>query len=181
VPWFIICVRLGPSTPGDYVRARVLAGAPKPGCDRSGIRGMLTVGRNLDRTGQPLSTYFATLILSKLSLIFSHLFPLYSDYSYLFLLKTKVDFTLWNPTPRVTLEIGDLLLGTKTKIFLYKCLWIWMLVLMIFVWFESLIECDELWSNVHDYICIYIMLIKLTRQTRLSLIKVSSITISISS
>ena len=57
VPWFIICVRLGPSTPGDYVRARVLAGAPKPGCDRSGIRGMLTVGRNLDRTGQPLSTY----------------------------------------------------------------------------------------------------------------------------
>jgi hypothetical protein len=24
VPWFIICVRFGPSTPGDYVRARVL-------------------------------------------------------------------------------------------------------------------------------------------------------------
>jgi hypothetical protein len=24
MPWFIICVRLGPSTPGDYVRARVL-------------------------------------------------------------------------------------------------------------------------------------------------------------
>jgi hypothetical protein len=24
VPWFIICVRLGPITPGDYVRARVL-------------------------------------------------------------------------------------------------------------------------------------------------------------
>jgi hypothetical protein len=24
VPWFIICVGLGPSTPGDYVRARVL-------------------------------------------------------------------------------------------------------------------------------------------------------------
>jgi hypothetical protein len=24
VPWFIICVRLGPSTPSDYVRARVL-------------------------------------------------------------------------------------------------------------------------------------------------------------
>jgi hypothetical protein len=24
VPWFIICVRLGPSTPGDYVHARVL-------------------------------------------------------------------------------------------------------------------------------------------------------------
>jgi hypothetical protein len=27
-------------------------GSLKPGCDRSGIRGMLTVGRNLDRTGQ---------------------------------------------------------------------------------------------------------------------------------
>jgi hypothetical protein len=49
-------VRLGPSTPGDYVRARVLVPL-KPGCDRSGIRGMLTVGRNLDRTKQPLSTY----------------------------------------------------------------------------------------------------------------------------
>jgi hypothetical protein len=24
VPWFIICVRLGPSTPDDYVCARVL-------------------------------------------------------------------------------------------------------------------------------------------------------------
>jgi hypothetical protein len=56
VPWFIIYVRLGPSTPGDYVRARVLVPL-KPGCDRSGIRGMLTVGRNLDITGQPLSTY----------------------------------------------------------------------------------------------------------------------------
>jgi hypothetical protein len=46
-------------------------GPLKPECDRSGIRGMLIVGRNLDRTGQPLPT-FATLILSKLSLIFSH-------------------------------------------------------------------------------------------------------------
>jgi hypothetical protein len=50
VPWFIICVRLGPSAPSDYVRARVLVPL-KPGCDRSGIRGMLTVGRNLDRNG----------------------------------------------------------------------------------------------------------------------------------
>jgi hypothetical protein len=56
VPWFIICVRLGPSTPGDYVRARVLVPL-KPGCDRSGIRGMLTVGLNLDRIGQPNLTY----------------------------------------------------------------------------------------------------------------------------
>ena len=55
---------------------------------------MLTVGRNLDRTGQPFLLTLATLVLSKLFLIFSHLFPLYSDYSYLFLLKTNVDFTL---------------------------------------------------------------------------------------
>jgi hypothetical protein len=59
VPWFIICVRLGPSTPGDYVRARVLVPL-KPGCDRSGIRGMLTVGRNLDRNEQ--NPYLLTLL-----------------------------------------------------------------------------------------------------------------------
>jgi hypothetical protein len=64
----------------------------KTGCDRSGIRGMLTVGRNLDRNGQTLTS--TTMILSKLFLIISHIFPPYSDYSYLFLLKTKVDFTL---------------------------------------------------------------------------------------
>jgi hypothetical protein len=76
VPWFIICVSLGPSTPGDYARARVLV-PPKPRCDRSGIREMLTLGRNLDRTGQPLSTYLCySNFFSKLFLIFSHLFPL---------------------------------------------------------------------------------------------------------
>jgi hypothetical protein len=32
----------------------------KPGCDRSGIRGMLTVGRNLDRNGQ--NPYLLTLL-----------------------------------------------------------------------------------------------------------------------
>jgi hypothetical protein len=37
--------------------SRLGFGPLKPECDRSGIRGMLTVGRNLDRTGQPLSTY----------------------------------------------------------------------------------------------------------------------------
>jgi hypothetical protein len=85
-------VRLGPSALGDYVRARVLV-PPKPGCDRSGMRGMLAVGRNLDRTGQPL-LIFATLILSKLFLIFSHLLLLYSAYLTFSLLKTKLDFTL---------------------------------------------------------------------------------------
>jgi hypothetical protein len=75
---------------------------PKPGCDRSGIRGMLTVGRNLDRTGQPLPTYLCYSDFFKLILIFSYLFPLYSDYSYLILLKTNVDFTIWSPVPKVT-------------------------------------------------------------------------------
>jgi hypothetical protein len=51
VPWVIICVRLDPS----IRHARVWP--PKSGCDRSGIRGTLTVGHDLDRTGQPLSTY----------------------------------------------------------------------------------------------------------------------------
>jgi hypothetical protein len=65
----------------------------KPGRDRSGIRGMLTVGRNLDRTKQnPYLLTFATLILSKLSLIFSHLLLFYSDYSYLFPSKDKSGF-----------------------------------------------------------------------------------------
>jgi hypothetical protein len=53
VPWVIICVRLDPSTHVSCARIW----PPKSGCDRSGIRGMLTVGRNLDRTGQPLPTY----------------------------------------------------------------------------------------------------------------------------
>jgi hypothetical protein len=42
-------MRLGPSTPGDYVRARVLVPL-KPRRDRSGIRGLLTIVHNLDKT-----------------------------------------------------------------------------------------------------------------------------------
>jgi hypothetical protein len=37
VPWFIICVRLGPSTPGDYVCARVLV-PRNPGVTRPNFR-----------------------------------------------------------------------------------------------------------------------------------------------
>jgi hypothetical protein len=65
----------------------------KSGCDGSGIRGMLTVGQNLDRTGQPLSTYLCySEFFSKLLLFFSHLFPHYSDYSCLFTSKDKIGF-----------------------------------------------------------------------------------------
>jgi hypothetical protein len=93
----------------------------------------------------------------KLSLMFSHPLLLYSDYSYFSLLKTNVDFTIWNPVPKVTFRNRrPTLRDKKIKLFFYKYLYAWMLVLMIFVWFGSLIECDELWSNVHNYIYIYV-------------------------
>jgi hypothetical protein len=106
-------------------------GPLKSGCERSGIRGMLTVGRNLDRTGQPLSTYLCySDPFSKLILIFSYLFPLYSDYSYLFFPKTIVDFTLWNPVPKVTFRNKRPTLRNKNKtifikIYTLECLFLW--------------------------------------------------------
>jgi hypothetical protein len=159
-------------------------GPIKPGSDRSGIRGMLTVGRNLGRTGQPLFTYLATLILSKLFLIFSHIFPLYSDYPYLFLLKTNVDFTLWNPIPKVTLGIGDLPSGTKIKtnfvnIYMLECLFLWYLS-DLDLWLSAM-SCEVMSTITSAYTYRKKILIKITRQTRLSLIKLSSLTISISS
>jgi hypothetical protein len=129
----------------------------KTGCYRSGIRGMLTVGRNLDRNGQ--NHYLLTLLwfflylswsflpstvllwltlplllwyFSKLVLIFSHLFPLYSDYPYLFFLKTKVDFTLWNLVPKVTFRNRRPTPRNKNKtifigIYTLECLFLWYL------------------------------------------------------
>ena len=86
MPWFIICVRLGPSTPSDYVRARVLD--PKTRVWQKWYQ------RNVDCRTKPIwnwttNTYLSLLLwfFSKLFLIFSHLFPLYSDYSYLFFSK----------------------------------------------------------------------------------------------
>ena len=129
-------------------------GAPKPGCDRSGIRGMLTVGRNLDRTGQ--NPYLLTLhwFFSKLILIFSHLFPLYSDYSYLFSLKTKVDFTLWNPVPKVTFRNRRPNLRNKNKtIFIYalECLFLWYLS-DLDLWL-SVISCGVMSIITSAYTC----------------------------
>jgi hypothetical protein len=92
----------------------------------------------------------------KLILIFFHLFLLYSDYSYLFLLKTNVNFTLWNPVLKVTFRNRRPTPRNKNKTIFYRYLYAWVFVLMILSWFGSLIECDELWSNVHNYICIYI-------------------------
>jgi hypothetical protein len=53
VPWVIICVILDSST--HLVKFAPGFRPLKPGCDRSGIRAILTIGRNLDRTRQPLT------------------------------------------------------------------------------------------------------------------------------
>jgi hypothetical protein len=127
----------------------------KTGCHRSGIRGMLTVGRNLDRIRQPIPTYLCY------SDSFQTYLNLFSSNSALllrflhFLLKTNVDFTLWNLVPKVTFRDRRPTLRNKNKPF-FRYLYAWVFVLMIFVWFGSLIECDESWSNVHNYIYIYV-------------------------
>jgi hypothetical protein len=117
--------------------------------------------RNVDCRMKPRYNWTTIIYLplllwffSKLLLIFSHLFPLYSDDCYLFPSKDKLGFHTLKSCAWL-LGIGDLLLGTNQNYFC-KYLCASMLVLMILVWFESLIECDELWSNVHNYICIYI-------------------------
>jgi hypothetical protein len=55
VPWFIICVRLGPSTLGDYFVPSF--GPRNPGVTEVVSEPMLTIGWNLDRTGQSILTY----------------------------------------------------------------------------------------------------------------------------
>ena len=75
----------------------------------------------------PLLLWF----FSKLFLICSHLFPLYSDYSYLFLLKTNVDLTLWNPVPKLAFRNRRPNLRNKNKtiffIYMLECLFLWYL------------------------------------------------------
>jgi hypothetical protein len=70
---------------------------------------MLTVGRNLDRTGQNPYLLIFTLILSILFLILSHLWLFYSNYSYLFYSKkTRRISHLGILHIRPSKEIGDL-------------------------------------------------------------------------
>jgi hypothetical protein len=124
-----------------WLCSRLGFGPLKSGCDRSGIRGMLTVGRNLDRTGQPLPTY---LCYSDSFWTFLNLFSPISALLWLFLLfllKTNVDFTLWNHVPKVTFRNRRPTLRNKKNHF-YKYLYAWVFVLMIFVWFGSSLECD---------------------------------------
>jgi hypothetical protein len=69
----------------------------------------LTVGRNLDRTGQNPYLFNFTLILSILFLILSHFWLFYSDYFYLFYSrKTRRISHLRILHLRLPKEIGDL-------------------------------------------------------------------------
>jgi hypothetical protein len=123
-------------------------GPLKPWCDRSGIRGMLTVGRNLDRNGHNhylltllwfflyfsrFCLTFATLSFSKLILIFSHLILLTLIILTFSFLKTNVDFTLWNPVPKVTFRNRRPILRNKkiktifVNIDMLECLLLWYL------------------------------------------------------
>jgi hypothetical protein len=84
---------------------------------------MLTVGRNLDRTGQNPYLLTFTLILSILFLIMSHLWLIYSDYSYLFYSrKTRRISHLGILHLRLPKEIGDLRQNNNIYILFLKCL-----------------------------------------------------------
>jgi hypothetical protein len=63
-----------------------------PGVTEVVLEEMLTVGRNLDRTGQNLYLLTFTLNLSILFLIMSHLWLFYSDYAYLLYSKKQEGF-----------------------------------------------------------------------------------------
>jgi hypothetical protein len=70
---------------------------------------MLTVGRNLDRTGQNPYLLTFILILYILFLILSHLWLFYPDYSYLFYSrKTRMISHLGILHLRLPKKIGDL-------------------------------------------------------------------------
>jgi hypothetical protein len=74
------------------------------GCDRSGIRGMLSIERNLDILAKLLPTYLATLIFLNFPWSFLIYYCLSLTILTFSLLKTKYDFTLWNPEHKVTLR-----------------------------------------------------------------------------
>jgi hypothetical protein len=77
-----------------------------------------------------------------------------------------MDFTLWNPVPKVTLGIGDLLLGTKTKLFfigiyVLECLFLWYLS-DLDLWL-SVMGCGVMSTITSAYTYRKKMLIKITR------------------
>ena len=110
----IICVVLF----GAYMRCSRLCPL-NTGVTEVVLEAMLTIGRNLHRNRQIFTYLPYSNSLSKLFLIISHLFALYSDYSYLFLLKTNGDFTLWNLVPKVTFRNRRPTLRNKNKTIFY--------------------------------------------------------------
>jgi hypothetical protein len=93
--------------------------------------------RNVDCKTKPRYNWTTIIYLplplwffSKLILTFSRLFLLHSNYSYLFFLKTNLDFTLWNPVPKVTFRNRRPNLRNKNKtifigIYVFECLFLW--------------------------------------------------------
>jgi hypothetical protein len=121
----------------------------KPGVTEVVSEEMLTVGRNLDRNGQNpslLTLLWFILYLSHLDLVSPSTFLLWSLLS--FLLWDKMDFTPWNPTFMTFLR--DRIPKTKLKLFslLKKC---GLIVLMINVWFASLID----WNIIDGHLSMY--------------------------
>jgi hypothetical protein len=129
----------------------------KSGCDRSGIGAMLTLWRNLDRNGQ--NPYLLTLIwiFSNIFLIFSHLFPLYSDKCVLIYFRytlTNADFTHWNPMPKVTFKNRRPIIRNKNKtifigIYTLECLFLWYL-LDLDLWL-SVMSCGVMSTITYAY------------------------------
>jgi hypothetical protein len=115
IHWVIICVDLIWRTYETHPGL-----ALKSGCDRSGIRRMLTVARNLDRTGQN-PTYLSLLwFFLYFSWSFLTFWLFYSDYSYHFYPRRAERIShLGILYLRILEEIWDL-----QKIFLsiFKCL-----------------------------------------------------------
>jgi hypothetical protein len=118
-------------------------------------QGMSLCRSSLDRSfGVYLRTVFAYMLIFRSCLCLKDLRRWSRPPTLTFsLLKTKVYFTLWNPVPNVILWNRRPNLRNKNKT-IFRYLYTWMFVLMILVRFGSLIECDELWSYVHN--CIYI-------------------------
>jgi hypothetical protein len=137
--------------------------------------------RNVDCRTKPRQNWTTILYLplllwffSKLFLIYSHLFSLYSNYSFLFILKTNVDFTLWNPVPKVTFRSRRPIPRKKNKIifldiYVLECLFLWYLS-DLDLWL-SVISCGVMSTITSAYTYREKMLIKVTIQIRLSLIK----------
>jgi hypothetical protein len=120
--------------------------------------------RNVDCKTKPRYNWTTIIYLplplwffSKLILTFSRLFLLHSNYSYLFFLKTNLDFTLWNPVPKVTFRNRRPNLRNKNKtifigIYVFECLFLWYMFDLDF-WL-SVMSCGVMSTITSAYIYI---------------------------